>query len=455
MMRRSLLILLSLALCVGCSVYKEYSRPALPELDGLYGSGANGLTVTDTVSLAELGWREFFTDPLLQELITRALAQNPGLLTASQRIVEAEASLNAAHWALLPTLGVSPSVSFGESELRYGGSALGYGISPSASWEVDLRGSLTNARRKARAAYERSGIYHRSVRTALIAAVARAYYSLQMLDAKLAISRQTADSWKENVRIMKAMKEAGMTNEASVSQTEANALSIEASLYDLEYQVRQVENSLCLLLGESPHPVERSAFDLSGFPTELLTGVPSQLLARRPDVQLAEQDLRMAFYDTQIARAAFYPSLRLTGAYGWEKALTSPAGLLLSLGATLSEPILDGGRRRADLTIARARQEEAAIAFHNSLLEAGAEVNDAVAKCRAAQGKTDLRIQQIADLRNAVNSTQQLMHNSGATYLEVLTAQQSLLSAELQQVGDRYDFIDGLIALYRALGGGE
>ena len=468
MMKRMIYGLAALLLCAGCSVYKEYQRPSLPELDGLYGADVAGAVaegdlasvagsgaVNDSASVAALGWREFFTDPLLQELIARGLENNPQVRIASQRVVEAEASLRAARLALLPTLGLSPSVSFGQSEVRYGGSALGYGISPAAGWEVDLRGSLTNARRKALAAYERSGIYHRSVRTGLIASIARAYYTLQMLDAKLAISRQTADSWKENVRIMRAMKEAGMTNEASVAQTEANALSIEASLFDLEYQARQVENSLCLLLGETPHRVERSAFDPSVFTLDLQTGMPAELLARRPDVQMAEQDLRMAFYDTQIARAAFYPALRLNGAYGWEKALTSPAGLLLSLGASVAEPLLDGGRRRADLTIARARQEEAAIAFHDRLMAAGAEVNDAVAKCLAAQGKTDLRIRQIADLRSAVASTLQLMHNSGATYLEVLTAQQSLLSAELLQVNDRYDYIDGLISLYRALGGGE
>ena len=198
-----------LLMAAGCSVYKDYTRPTLPELDGLYGAEVTGLSAADTSSLADLGWREFFTDPLLQELIARALDQNPGLQIASQRVIEAEASLSAARLALLPTLGLSPSVSYGQSEVRYGGSALGYGISPSASWEVDLRGSLTNARRKALAAYERSGVYHRSVRTELIAAVARAYYTLQMLDGKLAISRQTADSWKENVRIMKAMKDFG------------------------------------------------------------------------------------------------------------------------------------------------------------------------------------------------------------------------------------------------------
>ena len=375
--------------------------------------------------------------------------------TASLRVIEAEASLRAARLALLPTLDLAPSVSFAQSQVRYGGNVLGYGISPAASWEVDLRGSLTNARRKALAAYERSGVWHRSVQTELIASIARAYYTLQMLNGKLAISRQTADSWKENVRIMKAMKEAGMTNEASVSQTEANALSIEASLSDLEYQIRLTENTLCLLLGETPHDIVVSDFDPALYERDLETGIPVRLLSRRPDVLLAEYDLRMAFYDTQIARAAFYPALRLNGAFGWEKALTSPAGLLLSLGASAAEPLLAGGRRRADLTLAQARQEEAAIAFHNSLLVAGAEVNEAVAKCRAALGKTDLRIRQIEDLRSAVSSTQQLMHNSGATYLEVLTAQQSLLSAELQQVGDRYDFLDGLISLYRALGGGE
>ena len=450
-MRRSLLILAALAFCAGCSVYKEYTRPELPELDALYGEAGTA----DSLSLASLGWRDFFRDPQLQELITRGLQHNPQLLQASQRIIEAEAALEAARLALLPTLGLSPSLSFGESEVRYGGTALGYGISPAASWEVDLRGSLTGARRKALAAYERSGVAYRSVRTELVASIARAYYTLQMLDAKRAISRQTADSWKENVRIMRAMKEAGMTNEASVSQTEANALSIEASLYDLEYQIQQVENSLCLLIGETPHAVGRSAFDPDGMDCELLTGVPAALLARRPDVRMAEYELQMAFYDTEIARSAFYPALRLTGAYGWEKALTSPAGLLLSLGASASQPIFDGGRLRAGLKSARARQEEALSAFHQTLLAAGSEVNGAVAKCQAARGKTDLRIRQIADLRSAVASTQQLMHNSGATYLEVLTAQQSLLSAELLQVNDRYDYIDGLITLYRALGGGE
>lgn len=448
---KRILIATALLLCAGCSVYKEYTRPELPELGGLYGQ----VEESDTVSLADRGWRSFFTDPLLRDLIARGLENNPQMKTASQRVLEAEASLQAARLALLPALDLAPAVSYGQSQVRYGGSALGYGISPAASWEVDLRGSLTNARRKALAAFERSGVWYRSVQTELVASIARAYYTLQMLDAKLAISRKTADSWKENVRIMKAMKEAGMTNEASVSQTEANALSVEASLSDLEYQIRQVENTLCLLIGDTPHGITVGRFDPSLYERNLQVGIPAQLLSRRPDVQLAEYDLRMAFYDTQIARAAFYPALRLNGSFGWEKALTSPAGLLLSLGASAAEPLFARGRRKADLVIAKARQEEAAIAFHNSLLKAGAEVNEAIAKCRAALGKTDLRIQQIADLRSAVASTQQLMHNSGATYLEVLTAQQSLLSAELLQVNDRYDYIDGLISLYRALGGGD
>lgn len=451
MTKRMIYGLAALLLCAGCSVYKEYTRPELPELGGLYGQ----VEESDTVSLADRGWRTFFTDPLLRDLIARGLENNPQMKTASQRVLEAEASLQAARLALLPALDLAPAVSYGQSQVRYGGSALGYGISPAASWEVDLRGSLTNARRKALAAFERSGVWYRSVQTELVASIARAYYTLQMLDAKLAISRKTADSWKENVRIMKAMKEAGMTNEASVSQTEANALSVEASLSDLEYQIRQVENTLCLLIGDTPHGITVERFDPSLYERDLQVGIPAQLLSRRPDVQLAEYDLRMAFYDTQTARAAFYPALRLNGSFGWEKALTSPAGLLLSLGASAAEPLFARGRRKADLVIAKARQEEAAIAFHNSLLKAGAEVNEAIAKCRAALGKTDLRIRQIADLRSAVASTQQLMHNSGATYLEVLTAQQSLLSAELLQVNDRYDYIDGLISLYRALGGGE
>lgn len=447
--KKAVVLILSAALVCACSVYKEYSRPETIPTDDLY-----GIRCLDTTSIAQIGWEDFFTDPKLQSLIRKGLENNRDVRIASQKIIEAEAALTQARLSLFPTLNFSPSFSFAESDVRYGGSVQGYSLSPAAVWEADLRGSLQNAKRKAQAAYEQSEIYKKSVETELVSAIARAYYSLQMLDSKLNISRQTADSWKENVRIMKAMKDAGMVNEASVAQTEANSCSIEASLFDLQYQIRQVENKICGLIGDAPHGIDRSQFSKSAINQDIMLGVPAQLLARRPDVMVSEYNLRKAFYDTNIAQAAFYPSIKLTGAYGWEKALTGAAGALLSAGASLAEPIFNAGHNRANLRIAKAQQEEALLSFEKTLISAGAEVNDAVAKCQAAQGKTDLRIQQIQDLKSAVNSTQQLMHNSGATYLEVLTAQQSLLSAQLLQVSDQYDAIDGMISLYKALGGG-
>lgn len=420
----------------GCSVYREYSRPENIDTDGLY-----GFAVTDTTSVAELGWRDFFRDTTLQHLIECALDNNRNLAIAAQKVVEAEASLSVARLSMLPTASFNPTFSLTGNTLN---------LPVNASWEIDLRGSLTNARRSAMAGYEQSLVYRQSVETELIASIARAYYTLEMLDSKLAISRQTAASWKENVRIMKAMKEAGMTNEASVAQTEANSCSIEASLFDLEYQIQQMENTICLLAGLKPQHIERGTFDKSAIAMDTATGIPAQLLSRRPDVMSAELELRKAFYNTAAARSSFYPQLTLNGMAG----LPVLSDFIVSLGASLAQPIFNAGRNRANLKIAKARQEEALLAFEQTLLEAGAEVNDAIGKCRAAESKTDIRIRQIENLRSAVNSTELLMHNSGATYLEVLTAQQSLLSARLLQISDQYDTLDGMISLYKALGGG-
>lgn len=308
-----------------------------------------------------------------------------------------------------------------------------------------------NAKRRAEASLEYNKLYRRSVQTALVAAIANNYYTLLMLDAQLRISRSTSASWKENVRTMKAMKEAGMTNAASISQTEANSCSIDASLHDLEYKLVQAQNSLALLLGVTPQDFPRGELNGVDYKGELFIGVPAQLLSRRPDVQQAEYELQLAFYNTNIARAALYPSLTITGDGAFKG---SPAGWAFSFLAKLVQPIFNAGRNRANLKIAESQQREAVIHFEHKLLEAGSEVNTALAQCRSARSKTDLRIRQIKNLENAVYSTRQLMSHSEATYLEVLTAQQSLLSARLLQVSDRFEGIQGVINLYRALGGG-
>jgi NodT family efflux transporter outer membrane factor (OMF) lipoprotein len=439
--------------CFGCSVYKDYERPGdvLPE--ALYGAAADSVALSDTAGLAAVQWRDFFTDPLLQALIEKGLEGNADLLQASSRVVEAQAGLDAARGAFLPSLKVNPYWQM-ESADRYGGTVQAYSLTPAASWEVDIRGSLLNSKRLAEATLQQAQLYERSVRTALVASIANAYYTLQMLDAQMEISRTTSDNWKKNVVIMKAMKDAGMANEASVSQTEANSCAIEASLFDLENKILLAENSLALILGVTPRHFKRDSLgrDAPGMDFEI--GVPSLLLSRRPDVMSAEQELRKAYYNTNIARANLYPSLTLSGDFGWEKALTSPAGWIAGLAANLAAPVFEGGKRRAGLKAAQARQEAALVNFRQKVLAAGNEVNGALAQCRAARSKTDIRIRQIESIEKAVESTQQLMRHSQSTYLEVLTAQQSLLSARLQQVSDQYEAVQGIIALYRALGGG-
>ena len=252
---------------------------------------------------------------------------------------------------------------------------------------------------------------------------------------------------------------AGMTNEASVSQSEANCRQVEASLLDLRQQVKEVENSLSILLGDVPGTIERGRLAGQEFPQELAVGVPLQLLSRRPDVKSAELSLASAFYSTNAARSAFYPSITLSGTAGWTNSagsmIVNPGKLLFSAIGSLTQPLFNKGLNVAQLKIAKAQQEEARLAFQQALLNAGSEVNNALTQVQVARGKTELRARQITSLETTVCSTRLLMQYGTSTYLEVLTAQQGLLSAQLTQVADRFDEIQGIINLYQALGGGR
>ncbi|MBQ5854947.1 MAG: efflux transporter outer membrane subunit [Alistipes sp.] len=431
-----------IAICLvatSCSVFGKYSRPQVVT-DNIYGVDVKS---TDSTTIADIDWRTFFTDKHLQKLIEQGLENNADMQSAAQRIIAAEATYKTARLAFIPGFIFNPSYT-----LNGGKSSLSLPIN--ASWEVDITGRILNGKRSAKAAYEQSRLYRQSVQTALVASIANYYYTLLMLDAQLEVSRSTADSWRENVRIMKAMKLAGMTNEASVSQTEANSCSINASLFDLEYDITRIENALALLLGTTPQHFERGSIYEQNLNSKLAVGIPAQLLAYRPDVRSAEKQLEQAFYATNSARGAFIPKLTLSGQIG----LAIPTDLITSFTAALATPIFNAGSNHARLKIAKAEQEQALIAFKHTLLKAGNEVNDALAKCQTAIGKRDIRKQQIAALESAVNSTQQLMRHSESTYLEVLTAQQKLLSAQLSQITDKFDEIQGIIELYRALGGG-
>ncbi len=445
-MKRVLYIVTAALLVSSCSVFGKYSRPEI-STENIYGKDIHEaeIATTDTVTIADICWQEFFKDKHLQRLIEQGLNNNPDMQTAAQRIAAAEATLRSAKLAFIPGFSFNPQFR------ATTGSSASYSLPIAASWEVDITGKILNSKRSAQSAYEQSRLYRQSVQTSLISAIANSYYTLLMLDAQLATSRSTAASWKENVRIMKAMKLAGMTNEAAVAQTEANSWEIDASLLTLQYNIIHAENALALLLGTTPQHFERGTIHDQEFNIALSAGTPSQLLARRPDVRSAEKQLERAFYAANIARGALIPSLNINGSFD----LTSIwSDMLASVTASLSATIFNAGSKHARIKISDAEKQEALIAFKHTLLTAGNEVNDAINKCQTAREKRDIRTKQIAALESAVNSTRQLMSHSESTYLEVLTAQQKLLSAQLSQVNDKFDEIQGVINLYRALGGG-
>ena len=358
--------------------------------------------------------------------------------------------------AYLPSLSLTPQGTIS----RIGGNKATktYDLAASADWEIDLFGKLLNSKRRAQAALEQSQAYRQAVQTQLVATIANSYYTLLMLDQQLDITRRTAETWSESVRAMKALKQAGQATEMAVAQSEASKLSVDASVLSIERQINEMENSLSTLLGSSPREIGRSTLESQQFPDTLATGVPLQLLNRRPDVRQSEAQLAVAYYATNSARSAFYPAVTLSGSAGWTNAagaaITNPGQWLLTAVGSLVQPLFERGSNIANLRIAKAQQEEALLTFRQSLLDAGAEVNDALVQWQTARQRILIDEQQAASLRSALRSSELLMEYSSQNYLEVLTARQSLLQAELDIVTDRFDEIQGVINLYHALGGG-
>lgn len=452
-MKKILPILLIAALTGSCGIYKNYKRPEV-STDELYG---DNIPVEDTTSLGNLAWKELFTDPELQNLIEEGLRTNTDLRIARLKTEEAAATLRTSRLAYLPSLSLTPQGTLSSFDGQK--TTKSYQLSGAASWEVDVFGRLTNAKRGAKAALEESDAYRQAVQTQLIATIAGSYYTLLMLDEQVTISRETAANWQENVKTLQALKNAGQTTEAAVSQAEANRLAVEASLKTLLQQLNETENSLCTLLGRTPQSIRRGTISEQQFPQQLAYGVPLQLLDNRPDIRQAEAALAQAFYYTNESRAAFYPSITLSGSAGWTNSggamIANPGALLLQAFGSLTQPLFNKGANTARLKIAKARQEEALLTFQQSLLNAGAEVNNALVQWQTARDRIDIGEQQVAALEDAVKSTSLLMQHGTTTYLEVLTAQQSLLQAKLTQAADHFDEIQGVINLYHALGGGK
>ena len=445
------ILLWAVCLMTGCSIYKPYSRPEV-QTEGLY----RDLEETkDTASIATLGWRNLFSDKNLQALIDKGLERNTDLRVAHTRVKAAEAVLMNARLSYLPSVVLAPDGSISGTE---GAKAIKtYNLAASASWEIDLFGKVTNAKREALAALEGSRAYRQAVETQLIATIANSYYMLLMLDRQLIISEQTLITWKETEHSIEALKRAGKSNDAAVLQAKANRLALEASVVSIRKSIRETENGLSALLADTSHDIMRGALQKQQFPDTLSAGLPIQLLANRPDVRQAEWNLAQAYYATNAARSAFYPSLTLSGSTGWTNnvggVVVNPGSWLFSAVGSLMQPLFNKGTNIANLRQAKARQEEALLLFQQSLLDAGKEVNNALTRWQSARIRMDYVNQQIMTLQEAVRKTEVLMQHTSTNYLEVLTARQRLLEAELTQAQDKFEEIQGVIDLYHAVGG--
>ncbi|MDE7074924.1 MAG: TolC family protein [Odoribacter sp.] len=436
-----------------CGIYNKYSRPELEvNADSLF---RKTVITIDTATIVTQSWREFFTDMHLQTLIAAGLERNTDLGIARLQTEEAQAVLMNARLSYMPSISLNPQASID----RYNGETKKiYNFDVTAAWEIDLFGKMTNTRRGAAATLEQSRAYEQAVQTRLVATIAESYYTLLMLDEQLVISQETLANWDETIATLETLVQAGKANDVAVHQARANRTALEASLLTIDKNISETENALCALLKEPSHRVVRATLDSQYFSDSLSIGISLQLLANRPDVRQAEASLAEAFYAANSARAAFYPSLTLSGILGWTNngggVILNPGKWLSSAIAQLTAPLFNRGTNIANLKVAKARQQEATLHFEQALLDAGNEVNDVLAEWQTADGRIRLDEQQIGDLEAATEKTRLLVRYSSANYLEVLTAQQSLFNARLILAQDRIDKIQAVIHLFYALGGG-
>lgn len=438
-----------LLLLSSCGLYSKYERQPLEySAESLVLSSNN----EELTPLASMSWRELLTDAHLSVWIDSALSRNTDLRIAQLKVDEAKASLTASKLAFLPSLNLDADARTGTA------SSNTLSIGPSAAWEIDIFGKQRNLKRGAEAAFYASKAYSQAVQTSLVASVADGYYTLLMLDEQLQISERTLKTWDENIRTLRALKRAGRTNEAAVLQAEANRMKVENSVLTLRKQILVQENAIRSLMLNPDMDLTRGTLSVQQFPNTPSKGVSVELLSNRPDVRQAEYQLQKTFYSVNVARAAFYPSLTLSGNAGWTttsgSSVADPSSWVANALGSLTAPIFNRGTNLANLKIANAECEIATLEFQQKLLDAGMEVNNALATWQTAQERLTVDRKQIETLEAAVRHTQLLMRNSNTNYLEVLTAQQRLLDAELTEANDRYDVIQSIITLYRALGGG-
>ena len=458
-------------LFTGCGIYNTYEQKTeIPA--NVFGRTQDITTATDGTSMAMMTWREFFVDPLLQQLIEQVLDNNTDLNSARLAVEKSQASLQAAWLAYLPSIYAVPQgtmTSFDDSPW-----AKSYSLPLQMSMDLDIFGSITNKRRASKAVLMQAQMREEMVRANLVSTTAQQYYMLQLLDRQLDILTKTDSLWNISLETQKTLWENGKSYSTAVNQMESSYLNVKAQIVDTRRNIRSVENAICRLMGSTPQRIERNFWGSSElhhpqakgetgqrmFDIDFLkTGVPATMLEQRPDIRMANHALEEAFYNTQAARAAFYPSITLTGSGGWSNSgsgkIENPSKLLLSVVGQLTQPIFARGQLRANLKVQNLTKEDMQRKYVQTVIDAGNQVNEAMADCQAARAKHQYYHRQVEVLTDAYTGTHELMDNGKANYLEVLTAQESLLNAQLSEATNMYKGAQAVIALYIALGGGS
>ncbi|MDE6012287.1 MAG: efflux transporter outer membrane subunit [Prevotella sp.] len=460
-MKKIMMILAVSSMMASCGLYNKYERPDV-NTTGLVRdivSDGDTLQVNTDENFGDLPWREVFTDPQLQSLIEKALENNTDLRNAALNVKMMEDMLKVAKLSFLPSVAVAPSGTISRVQMDGATTGKTYQLPISASWNVDLFGNILSQKRSRQMQLLATKDYQVVVKTNIICGIANLYYTLMMLDEQKVILNDMEGLTKETWEMMKLQHQLGMARSTSVQSAEANYYSVQAQAIDLKRQIREMENSMSLLLNEPGHQIPRGKFSEQSLPTKFSAGVGIQLLSNRADVHAAEMALAQCFYDAETARSKFYPNINVSGTAMFTNSLGSaivnPGKWLLSAVGSLTQPIFQHGAIIAGLKVAKAQQEQAYNTWQNTVLKAGNEVSNALVLYHASDEKSQLEARQIAVLTKNVNDTQLLYKSKGSSYLEVISAESNLLNARISKVQDDFYKMQAVVNLYQALGGGS
>ena len=443
-----------------CFVAKKYQRPDDVMTDRQY---RNAVLSGDSIHISQVSWREIFTDSMLTQYISRGLANNLDVRIALTNIEAAQAYVKQGQAVYYPTFNLGGSYALSSPSLN--GQNLSeriyanqFELSGDLSWEADIWGKIRSNEKAVRATYMQTVAAQHAIKSRLVASIASNYYQLLALDQQKRIAEETIDNRRKSIETIQALKTAGSVTEVAIKQNEAQWLNARALLVDIDNNIHLLENAFCILLGDTPHDIPRTLLQSQNADTLLSAGVPIQLLTDRPDVLAAEYGLINAFELTNVARSNFYPSLRITAGGGFQSLdfdkFLSPASLFATLVGSVAQPVFNGRKIRTQLEVSKARQEAAMLDYKATIIQASREVSDALYTYASAGDKIELKRQEYQSYQQAISYSEELLNYGLANYLEVLTARESMLSAQLSLVNTQYSRLNSMVQLYRAIGGG-